>query len=131
MIKPAGFVIDGKIYIGLGQTDIITSNIYEYNSKFWVYDPLLDLWDPIADFPGVARSGAVGFSLDGKGFVGMGSNISHGKFKDFWTYDPMLNNWRRIADLPSSPRDGAVSAMVNDRIFVGLGSEENDFWEFK
>jgi len=131
LLNPTGFVMNGKIYLGLGQTSWGDNINYEYSSNFWEYDPNLDTWRKISDFPGTPRAGAVGFTKNGKGYVGLGYNSTHGAQKDFWAYDPVNDTWRRIADLPASPRQGAVSAEVNNRVFVGFGNPENDLWEFE
>jgi N-acetylneuraminic acid mutarotase len=38
-------------------------------SDTWMYDPAADLWTKKTSFEGTARTGAVAFSLGGRGFV--------------------------------------------------------------
>jgi N-acetylneuraminic acid mutarotase len=127
LLHPAGFKINNEFYFGGGQVNTAE----KYNSNFWKFNPLTNSWDDIAEFPGTPRKGAVGFSKDGFGYIGLGFNENHGKLKDFWKYDPSQNQWRRVADLPASAREGAISAEVNGRAFIGFGTEENDLWEFQ
>jgi hypothetical protein len=127
LLSPAGFQIDGLFYMGGGENNTAE----KYNSNFWAFDPATNTWEDIAEFPGIPRRGAVGFSRDGFGYIGLGFNENYGNLKDFWKYDPSENQWRRVADLPASPREGAVSAEANGRVFVGLGTQENDLWEFQ
>ena len=47
-----------------------------------------DTWTQRADFGGTARSGAVGFSIGSKGYIGMGWDIDGYLRKDFWEYEP-------------------------------------------
>ncbi len=43
-------------------------------------------WTKKADFDGVARIQAVGFSIGDKGYIGTGGRV--GYEKDFWEYNP-------------------------------------------
>lgn len=52
----------------------------------------------MSDFPGEARNNAIAFVLNGKGYVGLGTN-STTMFKDFYEYDPATDTWTKIADL--------------------------------
>ena len=56
-------------------------------------------WIELSDFEGVARSGAVAFTIGDKAYVGTGYDGTYW-LKDFWEYDPLLNNWTRKADFP-------------------------------
>ena len=42
---------------------------------FWEYDPAANTWTQKADFVGVARISAVGFSIGSKGYIGTGYDI--------------------------------------------------------
>jgi N-acetylneuraminic acid mutarotase len=66
-----GFVIDSSCSCGYHSGDI------------WEYDPQADSWIQKIDFGGEARSAAVGFAVEGKGYIGLGTG-----FSDFWEYDP-------------------------------------------
>ena len=66
----AGFIIlktstGDKGYITLGQNG--TSLVYT-----WEYDFASDLWTEKTPYEGTARSGAVGFTLENRGFIGTG-----------------------------------------------------------
>ena len=63
----------------MGTGDIGAAN--EYFADFWEYDPSTNVWTQKADFGGGARSGAVGFSIGSKGYIGTGGA------NDFWEYD--------------------------------------------
>jgi hypothetical protein len=84
-----GFVIPAgpwnpvdKAYITLGQNG--TSVNYT-----WEYDFATDLWTEKTPFEGAARSGAVGFSVNGRGFVGTGvSQGNAGAFQDLREFFP-------------------------------------------
>jgi len=82
-----GFVIGhtnsgDKGYITLGQNG--TSVTYT-----WEYDFATDLWTEKTPFEGAARSGAVGFSVLNRGFVGTGvSQGNQGAFQDLREFFP-------------------------------------------
>ncbi len=92
-------------------------------------------------FPGPARQQAVGFSLNGKGYVGTGWDGDLTDMKDFWQYDPGSDTWTEIAPLLGVARRGAIafSLTVNGQEYgyVGTGYTESpekdymlDFWQF-
>ena len=82
-----GFSIGNRGYIGLGYFNIVsTPKIYK---DIWEWDQATDVWTQKPYFRGIARSGAVGFSIGNKGYIGMGWD-STSNFKDFWEYDPTL-----------------------------------------
>ncbi|HLS94544.1 MAG TPA: kelch repeat-containing protein [Sphingobacterium sp.] len=82
-------------------------------------------WSDIADFPGTARQMAVGFAIDGKGYVGTGSTGSD-DLNDFYRFDPATNTWTKIADFPGRARYGAVAFTLGNYAYVGLGSTRTD-----
>ena len=70
----------------------------------------------------VARTQAVAFSVNGKGYVGTGFNIgSGGTLDDFEEYDPILDSWTSIASFPGGPRTLAVGIAIGSKGYVGTG----------
>jgi hypothetical protein len=97
--------------------------------------------ETLGAFPGSARQQAVGFSLNGKGYVGTGWDGDLTDMKDFWQYDPASDTWTEVAPLPGAARRGAIafSLTVNGQEYgyVGTGYTEKpekdymfDFWQF-
>jgi len=73
-------------------------------TDFWKYAIGSNQWVP-GQFPSdtLFRSGATGFVLNGKIYVGTGRYYPGGSKKyrnDFWEYDPLSSIWRPVADLP-------------------------------
>lgn len=121
------FVIDGKIYVGLGW-----GTQQSYLKDLWEYDPATDIWTQKADFPGDERNFATSFVIGSKGFVGTGRSLS-GYYNDLWGYDPANNLWTQKADLPGSPRCQAVGFAIGSEGYIGTGSNGNnlkDFWKY-
>ncbi|MEO7309092.1 MAG: hypothetical protein ABIX01_01745 [Chitinophagaceae bacterium] len=45
------------------------------------------------------RQASVGLTINGKGYIGLGTQSFYGAFyKDFWEYDPGTNSWSQKAD---------------------------------
>jgi len=127
------FVIDGKAYVGMGyNSDDDTNN--GYLKDFWVYSPTSDRWVRIADFPGNARISSVGFSINGKGYIGTGYDGDK-KLKDFWEYDPSTNKWTQKDDFLGGARYKAVGFSLLNYGYIGTGYGDDsvdkiDFYRF-
>jgi hypothetical protein len=63
------FVIEGKAYLSTGQNS-------GYSTTTWEYDPTTDLWDEKTAFSGTTREGAIGFSVNNRGYVALGRSSS-------------------------------------------------------
>ena len=90
-------------------------------------------WMQKADFGGTARSGAVGFSIGSKGYIGTGRDGSSNK-GDFWEYDSSANTWTQKADFGGTARTYAVGFSIGSKGYIGTGTGGNsrpkDFWEY-
>ena len=127
------FTINGNPYIGGGFYSTSASTIGRFLTDYWVYSPEHDSWTAIAPFPGPPRSFAAAFSVNGKGYVGLG-NDGVKSYKDFWEYDPGSDSWTRIADFPGTARYGASAFSINNMGYVGSGLDTlgatKDFWAY-
>lgn len=76
------FLMNEKIYIGTGITTsgTIGNDIFEY-------DPATGKWDEKTEFEGSSRYLAVSFTVNGRGFLGLGQNSSR-RWDDFWEFFP-------------------------------------------
>ncbi len=126
-----GFTIDGKGYVGTGQSGAYPN--YTYYKDFWEYDPISNTWTQKSNFGGTARFGAVGFSIDGNGYLGTGTESLSIVTKDFWEYDPIQNKWTKKADFSGVERQWAVGFNIGSHGYVGTGGSTSllkDFWEY-
>jgi hypothetical protein len=130
-----GFSIGSKGYIGTGYYNVNFTS-YEYND-LWEYDPSLDHWTAKASMGGVVRSGAVGFSIGSKGYIGTGEGLgNYPDFKnDFWEYDPSIDQWTQKANFPGGARRIAVGFGFGGKGYLGTGHVasyvfKKDFWEY-
>ncbi|MBI4947604.1 MAG: gliding motility-associated C-terminal domain-containing protein [Bacteroidetes bacterium] len=131
-IDRATFVIGNKAYWGTGYDGTL-----EYND-FWEYNPVSDTWTQKANMAGAVRHGATGFSVCGKGYLGLGFGNGNGPMwkNDFWMYNPLNNSWSAAASLPALGRMDQPSFVINDKAYIGTGwlsptndQYLNDFWE--
>ncbi|MGB3779814.1 MAG: T9SS type A sorting domain-containing protein [Tunicatimonas sp.] len=123
------FVIGDTAYIGTGDKGSTTTD-------FWKYVPATKTWTQIADFPGLRRSQAVAFALNGKGYVGTGRGDG-AHFDDFYRYDPTTDTWNEVAPFGGGVRRNAVAFVIGDKAYVGTGNTSDDFkdvtddlWEY-
>lgn len=80
--KAAGFALNGKGYVGLGQ-----KSDYSMPTDFWEYDPQTNTWERIPDFAGGPRQQPVSFVINGKAYIGTGY-FNGGYLNDLWEFDP-------------------------------------------
>lgn len=112
------FVLENFGYVGLGMKTEADEEVVPL-SDFWRYDMANNEWLQIADFPGVPRNNAQGFTKNGKGYVGLGDNFA----SDIWEFDPATGGWSLFSNLPT-PRSEGAGFSINDRIFAGFGKRE-------
>lgn len=111
-------------------------------NDFWEYDTTFNAWTQLADFGGVARRDAVGFSIGSKGYIGTGidnydSNFGN-QLSDFWEYDPASNVWTQRANFPGNFGGGVYKATGFEAGGmgyicggqVGSSSYSNELWQY-
>jgi N-acetylneuraminic acid mutarotase len=106
--EATSFVIGNKAYVGTGYAETYGANntySYAYND-FWEYNPATDSWIQKNNVPGQGRGWAVSNSLNGKGYLGLGSSSTQTlSFNDFYEYDPASDVWTAKANYPLSLGD--------------------------
>ncbi len=125
---PVGFALNGKGYMATG-----TNSVGQPSKDFYEYDPVSDTWQTLTDFPGIARSFAIGVVLDGKAYMGFGAtNTSY--LRDFWRYDAQTDQWTQLSSCGCSGRRHPAMIAIGNRIYVGLGDgvigDLNDWWMY-
>ncbi|EHQ29494.1 IPT/TIG domain-containing protein [Mucilaginibacter paludis] len=130
----ASFTLNGKAYvgtgvtIGYGATGSITSRT-EYKD-FYEYTPGTNSWRKVADFPGTGRIDATAFSINNKGYVGLGasSQTIFGTlftcYQDFYSFDPVANTWLKLANYPGTARRLTATYVYKNIAYVGLGRRQ-------
>jgi photosystem II stability/assembly factor-like uncharacterized protein/N-acetylneuraminic acid mutarotase len=115
----ASFVIDDEAFICTGEFMTSGSNT----------GTRLDLTDfstkPMALLPGVARHSAIGFAINGLGYIGLGIGNGNTYLKDLWQYDPPTNTWLQRATFPGAASKGCSVVTINNKAYVINGSQYN------
>jgi len=104
---------------------------------FHEYNPTNDSWTQKADIPGVtqSRAFAVGVTINGKGYVGLGGDNNNTVLKkDWWEYNPATDKWTQKADFIGAARDGSAYFVVNNKAYIVGGTNNmvlfNDLYEY-
>lgn len=87
----------------------------------------LGTWGSIASFPGASRDNSVAFSINGEGYVGLGTNYPT-FYDDFYKYNPTANQWTKIADFPGVPRRSSMCFVLGGIAYVGGGYGNDGNW---
>ncbi len=123
-----GFSIDGLGYLLTGSS----GNNQTPTDGFFQYDPLLDEWTELDDFPEL-RSFGIGHVYDGKAYFGFGTTNTTYQ-NDLWEFDPGTGEWNELSSCPCQARIHPALVAVNGKVYVGMGastnSNLNDWWEY-
>lgn len=132
-ISAVGFAIGTKGYVGTGMTG--ADNNKQVLKDLWEFDPEKNAWSQKADLPGEGRYGAIGFSLDNKGYIALGAGKTS-VHNDTWEYDPSSNQWKKMADFPDNGRSDASVFIIGPEAYVLFGQGRELFptkkisWKF-
>lgn len=118
VVASAAFSIGTRAYIIGGDTSEYYGIIKKFSNSVYRYDSTTNTWTTMKRFPGRPRIGAVAFSLNGKGYYGLGQDttaflidstafggqryILRNFLRDWYEYDPLLDSFFRKADFPST-----------------------------
>ncbi len=114
------FALRGKAYFGTGSNrDSVYFAVYK---DFWEYDPSLNTWAKISDFPGKARTDAISFVIANKAYTGLGFNGLSAPpiFSDIWSFDGDTGTWSQIQDFPEANSLIGLSFSNNLNAFIGF-----------
>ena len=114
----------------------VNLQIDSLRSDFWEWDQATNIWTQKANFGGIARHYAIGFSINNNGYIGTGRDLSLNDYNDFWKYNPSTNIWTRKANVGGAARHGAVGFSIGNEGYIGTGTNNiksvfhQDFWEY-
>ncbi len=91
-----------------------------------------------ANLPAAARHSAIGFAINGKGYVGLGFGNGNTYLSDLWEYDPANDSWTQKTSYPGNGNKGASVFVINNKAYVINGSSfngsaityYNECWEY-
>jgi len=123
-IFSVAFSIGSKGYVGTGLAG--TESMHQGTNDFWEYDSQKNSWSQKANFPAGARYAAVGFSINGKGYIALGANqTSH--YNDVWEYTPATNQWNKKADFPENGKSDASVFVIANEAYILFGQTKELF----
>ena len=133
-------ITNGKItFTGLGKYTVTMTNeaivSHENNPAKAIVEITVTEGAGIGVFNGIARDGAVSFTIGDVVYIGLGYE-NNGALKDFWKYSKEYNTWIQIADFTGEARTNAVAFALNGKAYVGLGRADymsspfQDFYEY-
>jgi N-acetylneuraminic acid mutarotase len=83
-------------------------------------------WKTIESNMAFLRSAPSGFSIEGNGYVGFGSNpnstMFYDPYKDLWEFNSDNITWKKCADLPEMEREDAASFSIRGKGYICLGN---------
>ena len=122
-----GFSLNGKGYL-IGGVNRVRANL----NDFWEYDPLINKWTKLSDFPGSSRQKAVSFKIDNTIYYGTGSSAGidgdFASFNDMWSFDG--NTWEQVSDISIFNLSNAVGFGVKGKGYVYGGREAAEFFKY-
>lgn len=78
--------------------------------------------------------GAIGFSVNGYGYVGLGFGGGEFNSTGIWRYNQKTNSWTKVAPFPGASRMFASAFVIGGKAYVGGGTgdseEYKDFWMY-
>ena len=123
--QAVSFAIGSKAYIGTGvyQNDM-------HLEDMWEYDTETGAWTQKANYPEGKVRGLTAFSVNGKGYAGMGyrrNGTNEGESTNtFYEYDPINNTWTRIQDYPGplNANDYHDAFSLNNKGYIASAKED-------
>lgn len=92
----------------------------------WLYSG--SVWSQTSSsFSGIKRTGAVGFSINGTSYVGLGVNEQGELLSDFWTYNAGTG-WESQPSAFPTKAEGAIAFSAGGKGYVGMGKSFSDFY---
>lgn len=97
------FIIGNFAFVGTG------TNQGAFYNDFWVYNPISDTWASIPNLSNSGRIGASNFSINNRGYIGLGYSDSY--LYDLWEYtDTTLLDGINNVEYPSNINFSAPNA---------------------
>lgn len=126
------FVLNGIGYVGNG---INTGASGPFLSDAFMYNPATNMWTSATPIPDQGRHGAIGFAMNGKGYVVCGRENSLNFVQDFWSFDPSTGTWSAMASFLGAGRSSPLAFVYYNDAVVGCGRDASinhfDAWLYR
>ncbi len=122
-----------------------TSGWYQSTNRLLKYNEETNTWTHKRSFPLPGISEGIGFSINGKGYVGLGRSDEYTPILELYEYDPNSNQWAlkiSFEDILYESNYGRILSsvfVINNKAYIFSGSratgtyystESNDIYEF-
>ena len=129
---PFYFGIGNYAYVGFGHGSVPgpgnnpSSSSYVYND-FYRYEPSIDTWIQLTDFPSEARVAGTQFSYNGNGYILSGDGDDHGPLSsgEFWKYNPLNDSWSQLQSHPGGAIWAPGNFIIGCDLYFLLGQNWN------
>lgn len=112
------FVVNGQGYV-LGGVNESSEN------ACWRYNPSLDTWSRVANFPGGTVSLSKAFGFNGKGYVLHPDYYENYVVSFCWEYNPLNNSWTKGHNIDHlNFAEGPFAFIQNGNVYVGGGTTQ-------
>ena len=126
----------GMVGFSTGGFGYLVGGIYnnnEPNNYVSRYDPSIDTWTNLPDFP-IGISDGVTFTINDTVYVGTGRlGMTTGNTNAFYKFNPSNNTWTSISPLPGGGRRNAIAFSLAGYGYVGTGHgavPKSDFYKY-
>lgn len=119
VITPAG-AAGNCVYVVGGNTEYGKTG---YLNDCYKYDPVIGTWSNAGTFPGVPRENPVAFTINNKGYIGLGNNLT-GYLKDLYSFDAntsITGVWTSETALNAGGRYGGSVFTIGNSAYVVAG----------
>lgn len=121
------FCTSDGVTFGIGKFIYYVSGIpcdatsgFDETQEVWALEVSSDTWTQLGDFAGRSRRLGCAFTLNNKGYVGLGYDNGV-PLTDLWEYDPNTDTWTQVANFIGTARGAVMTATYNDEAYVGFG----------
>lgn len=125
------FVLNGIAYVGGGNSAGASG---PFLADAFIYNPVTNAWATSTPIPDAGRHGAIGFSMDGKGYVVCGRETGLAFTQDFWAFNPTTSAWTTMTPFPGTPRSSPLVFVYYNDVVVGCGRDASvnyyDAWAY-
>jgi len=128
---PFYFGIGDYPYVGFGHGNS-NGNGYNIYNDFYKYDPFIDEWIALSDFPSEGRVAGTQFSYNGKGYVLSGDGDDHSSLDsgELWEYNSETDSWIQLQSHLGNARWAPGCFVINCNVYFtsGLDRQSNTYY---
>ncbi len=122
-----GFTVNGMGYIVGGKL-----GNSQYTPQLWQFNPTTNTWLQRANFTGGSRYSMSAFSINGKGYAGLGTDEDF-LMNDWWEYNPTSNTWLQKSGFPGTGRFAARGFAIGSKGYIVGGADggyKDELWQY-